>query len=274
MKIYNAYLISDFTCETISSIARSIFVNFDSIKIESHLCPLVNSKSSVDDFIENVFQLPGIVMCTIFNEELQNYLIEECNRIGIVCIPAISGIIKKLEECFQSKISSQPITSRNIDTIKRIEAIEYTLSHDDGQNISNIDNAEIIIIGVSRTSKSPTSMYLAYRCFKVMNIPFVCNDLFPHHMFQKTEQNFVVGLTINPDKLVELRENRMETMIKKNILKQSNYTDYDFVKKEIREAYKVFMQHNWPIIDITNSSVEETAARIIKLYNTWKNKNA
>ncbi|CAK8162518.1 putative pyruvate, phosphate dikinase regulatory protein [Candidatus Xenohaliotis californiensis] len=268
MQHHNVYLVSDFTCETTATIARAIFANFNTIKIQSYMWPLVSSEKSVNNLMSNIKKKPGIVICTIFNDRVQNYLIKQCNKINVHCIPAISGIIKDLEKYLHTKISTNKNQMSGKKSLSRIDAVEYTLAHDDGQNPSSLAEADIIIVGVSRTSKSPTSIYLAYRYFKVANIPFIGNTP-SAKIIESLKQNFIVGLTIEMNKLIELRENRMCAM--GMTTKNQPYTNHEDVGDEINAANKLFQHNNWPIIDVTQSSVEETAARIIQLYNIRKN---
>lgn len=273
MTFYDVYLVSDFTCETTAAIARAVFDNFSNITIQTHLWPLVKDRERVDELIAHIKRSPGIVMCTIFNEDLQNYLLEECEKINTMCIPAVSAIIRDLERFFKIKINKQPSQTTGSDAAARIDAIEYTLAHDDGQSIQTLVNADIIIVGVSRTSKSPTSMYLAYRCFKVANVPFVPNmsrDCFA--FLSMLKQNFIVGLTIDLEKLIEFRENRVQSMgygtPRLNV--NTDYVTQEQVALELSESKKFFRVNNWPVLNVTRSSVEETAAKIIRLYNEWK----
>lgn len=270
MKQHNIYLVSDFTCETLTSISRAIFPNFSSISVKTELWPLVNEKKHIDILINAIKKKPGIVLCTIFDENLQKYLIEQCNLINVECMPVMLDIIKNLEKSLETKMDEKHHKTMAENTANRMEAIEYTLAHDDGQNIETIKNADIIIIGISRTSKSPTSLYLGYRCFRVANIPIVQNIKETKEIIEKIKNKFIVGLTISHDKLIELRENREKTMGTKQ--KTTPYTDPQKVIEEIQAAQKLFTELSIPTVNVTNSSVEETAAKIIKIYNTWKNK--
>ncbi len=263
--IVQVYLVSDSTGETVSSVSRSALAHFENIKVEEHLWSLVRTKGQIDKLALKLQKNKGIVMFTIANVELQEYLRETCAKLQILAIPILAEIVATLSSYLGIKMLTQPGRQHtmNEEYFTRINAINFTLAHDDGLANFDIKNADIVLIGPSRTSKSPTSIYLAYRGYKTANIPFVIGQ-----KISTIEGNaLIVGLLINPDRLIEIRKNRLLNIREDG---NSNYIDYEIVHQEILEAKKLYQKNNWPIIDVTRKSVEETAANIIKLYEQHK----
>jgi regulator of PEP synthase PpsR (kinase-PPPase family) len=258
--IIHIYLVSDSTGETVSSVARSSIAHFDNLKIEEHLWSLVRTKGQIDKLADKLQKNKGIVMFTIADIELQEYLRETCAKLQVLAVPVLSEVVATLSSYLGIKTINQPGRQHtmNEEYFTRINAINFALTHDDGQANFDVKNADIVLVGPSRTSKSPTSIYLAYRGYKTANIPFVFEQKLP----EISEGPFIVGLLINPERLIEIRKNRILDMDIGN----SNYIDYDQVQQEVLAAKKLYQQKNWPIIDVTRKSVEETAANIIKLY--------
>jgi regulator of PEP synthase PpsR (kinase-PPPase family) len=264
-KKIHVYLVSDSTGETVLSIARAALAHFDAVQIEEHLWSLVRTKGQIDRLAKQMEKDHGIVMFTIIDEEIKAYLNEVCAKLHILAIPVLSGIVNSLANYLEVKISKQPGRQHNLDEeyFKRMNAINYALIHDDGQAYFDLNDADIILVGPSRTSKSPTSIYLAYRGFKTANVPYVLGQKLPDSL-KSLKKALIVGLLINPDRLVDIRKNRLVHL---NDVNNNTYTDQDLVYEEIAEARKVFKQNNWPIIDVTRKSVEEVAANIISMYN-------
>ena len=266
--IIQIYLVSDSTGETVTNVSRSALAHFDDIKTEEHLWALVRTKGQIDKLVSHIQKKKGIVMFTIANPELQEYLRDICAKLQVLAITVLSEVVSILSSYLAVKPLIQPGRQHkmNEEYFCRINAINFALSHDDGQANFDLDKAEIIIVGPSRTSKSPTCMYLAYRGYKAANVPFIYNQ----KLAEIKEGPFMVGLTINPEVLIEIRKNRILNL---KDIKNTNYVDYEHVKNEIREAKKFYQQMNWPTIDVTRKSVEETAANIIKLYEQVKLRN-
>lgn len=264
-KRVHVYLVSDSTGETVSNVARSALAHFEDLKIEEHLWTLVRTKGQIDKLISSLQKNKGIVLFTIANIEMQEYLREACAKLQILAIPVLAELIDTLSSYLEIKAINQPGRqyTMNEEYFSRINAINFAISHDDGQANFDLKTADIVLVGPSRTSKSPTSMYLSYRGYKTANIPFVGGQKFPEII----EGPFVVGLIINPERLIEIRKNRILNMKEIN---NSSYVDYDQVHQELMEAKKLYQQKNWPTIDVTRKSVEETSANIIKLYNEFK----
>lgn len=267
-KTIHVYLVSDSTGETVLSIARSALAHFDGIIVEEHLWSLVRTKGQIDRLVKQLEKDHGIVMFTMVNEELKEYLSEECEKLHVLAIPVLSEVVKSLSNYLEVKVTNQPGRQHTMDEeyFKRMNAINFALTHDDGQAFFDLEAADIILVGPSRTSKSPTSIYLAYRGYKTANIPYVFGQKLPESL-EKVQKTLIVGLLINPERLVDIRKNRL---ININDVSNYNYIDHDMVHEEIAEAKRIYKQHNWPIIDVTRKSVEEVAANIITIYNQKK----
>lgn len=258
------FLVSDSTGETVTNISRSVFAHFDNLDVEEHLWSMVRSKKQIDKLEKMMSDKDSIVMFTFSNEELQNYLLNTCTAHNILAIPVLSQVVSILSTYLKQKpiYASGRQHKMNEEYFSKISAINYALEHDDGQAYHNLKEAEIILIGPSRTSKSPTSIYLAYRGYKVANIPFINGQELPQILFELKDK-LIVGLIINCERLIELRKNRLLNL-KEN--SNSNYTDYEQVTQEIMAARKLYQKYNWPVIDVTRKSVEETCANIIQFY--------
>lgn len=265
-RVVQVYLVSDSTGETVSGISRAAFAHFENIEVEEHLWSLVRTKGQIDKLALRLQKNKGIVLYTLANNELQEYLREVCAKLQVLAIPVLAGVVSTLSSFLGIKAITQPGRQHlmNEEYFSRINAINFSLAHDDGLSNFDINDADIILIGPSRTSKSPTSIYLAYRGYKTANIPFVIGQKLP----DIRKDSFVVGLLINPDRLVEIRKNRILNLDNRE---DSSYIDYEIVAQEIKEAKKLYQKNQWPIIDVTRKSVEETAANIIKLYEHKKN---
>ena len=264
-KTIHIYLVSDSTGETVMSVARSALAHFDDLVVEEHLWSLVRTKGQIDRLAKDLEKDHGIVMFTLVNDELKDYLSEICAKLHILAIPVLSEVVKSLANYLEVKVTNQPGRQHAMDEeyFKRMNAINFALAHDDGQAYFDLNSADIILVGPSRTSKSPTSIYLAHRGYKAANVPYVFGQKLPDSL-NNVDKVLVVGLLINPERLVDIRKNRFSHI---NEVSGSNYVDYDQVYQEIAEAKKIYKQHNWPIIDVTRKSVEEVAANIITIYN-------
>jgi len=270
-KIINLHLISDSTGETLSSVSRAVLSQFEDVDSNDFVWPLIRTKSQIEKVKESITKNPGIVLYTIMEDSLIENLKNHCYELQIPCIPVLSRIISEFSNYLGLNISHsigrQHLLDR--DYFSRVEAINYTINHDDGQLSWDLYDADIIIVGVSRTSKSPTSVYLSCRGYKTANIPFVDIKTIPENIYD-LKKPLIVGLTINPEKLIQIRQSRL-ALLGKDI--ESDYIDVEAVKIEIAESRKLFSKLNCPVIDVTKRSVEETAAKIIQLYraNTISN---
>ena len=267
-KIINLHLISDSTGETLSSVARAVLSQFEGVESNDFIWSLVRTKPQLDRVLDSITKNPGIVLYTIIHDELIEDLRKECYRLNLPCIPVLSHIIAEFSNYLNMNISHSIGRQHLLDSeyFSRVEAISYTLTHDDGQSSWDLYEADVVIIGVSRTSKSPTSVYLSCRGFKTANIPFVSLETIPHSIFE-LKKPLIVGLVINPEKLVQIRQTRMNLIGKD---RGSDYLEIDSIKNEIAESRKLFNKLNCPVIDVTKRSVEETSAKIIQLLQEKK----
>lgn len=266
MNKFTLYLISDSTGDTVSNVAKAALAQFESIEVEEHIYTLVRSKGQMEKIMEKIKSDPGVVIYTIISKELRTQLKSLCKELHVPCISVLSRVITDLSSYLNVKAENNTIGKQHEldeEYFERMNAINFSLSHDDGQSMWDLEEADIIIIGPSRTSKSPTSVYLAFKGYKTANIPYVQTSSLPDNLFSLTTP-LIVGLTINSENLVQIRKNRLLSLYED----QNNcYIDIESVEEEIKESKKLFMKHNWPIIDVTRRSVEETAATIIQYYN-------
>jgi len=262
-KIINLHLISDSTGETLSSVSRAVLSQFEDVDSKDFVWPLIRTKSQIEKVKESITKNPGIVLYTIMEDSLIENLKNHCYQLQIPCISVLSRIISEFSNYLGLNISHSIGRQHLLDQeyFSRVEAINYTINHDDGQSSWDLCDADIIIIGVSRTSKSPTSVYLSCRGYKTANIPFVEIKTIPENIYDLTKP-LIVGLIINPEKLIQIRQSRL-ALLGKDL--ESDYIDIGAVKDEILESRKLFSKLNCPIIDVTKRSVEETAAKIIQL---------
>jgi regulator of PEP synthase PpsR (kinase-PPPase family) len=262
-KIVSLHLISDSTGETLGSVARAVLSQFEGVESKDFIWPLIRTKSQIDRVLESIKKNPGIVLYTILEDDLTEELKKRCYELGVPCIPVLSRIIAEFSNYLGMNISHTIGRQHLLDEeyFSRVEAISYTMTHDDGQANWDLYDADIIIIGVSRTSKSPTSIYLSCRGYKTANIPFVSMATIPDSIFE-LKKPLIVGLLINPEKLVQIRQTRLSLLGQET---GTDYVDIEAIKNEIAESRKLFSKLECPVIDVTKRSVEETAARIIQL---------
>ncbi len=268
MTKYHIHLISDSTGQTLINITKAVLSQFGEVDMEEHIWSLTRTKSQMQKVIKGIEENPGLILYTVIDEELNFLLKEAAKKMKFQCIPALDFISSEFRKFLKVPVMPKRGGQHELDDeyFERVEAINYTLAHDDGQNMFDLTGADIILIGVSRTSKTPTSVYLANRGFKVANIPFVQGTKLPENIFDLRDI-LIVGLTINTDRLVSIRKNRMLSLTENSV---SGYTDEDIVEDEVIEAKRLFQKNKWPIIDVTKRSVEETAATIIKFYEVKK----
>ncbi|MFZ4125111.1 MAG: pyruvate, water dikinase regulatory protein [Rickettsiales bacterium] len=262
MKSFHLHLVSDSTGETVSSVARAVMAQFEHAQPIEHSWSLVRTKGQLEKVIAGIEANPGIVMFTLVDAQMREQLRQACGKLKSPCVPILGHVIREFSNYLNEKATGMAGQQHEMseDYFQRIEAINFALEHDDGQATWELEQADIVIVGVSRTSKSPTCVYLAYRGFKAANVPFVPNVPLPENIV-KLKQPLVVGLTISDDRLIDIRRSRLMAM------NQDTNTDYvreEAVKEEIENAKKTFRQQGWPVIDVTRRSVEETATLMIQ----------
>ena len=265
MKYFHLHLISDSTGETIQAVARAVCAQFVEAQAVEHIYGLVRSKKALDRAVEAVTQDPGPVMYSILDDALRIQLHETCDRLGVPCLSVLDPFVKQLAPYLQVEVSGKPGSQHAMDSdyFRRINALNYTIQHDDGQSQNDLAEADIILTGVSRTSKTPTCIYLANRGFKVANIPIVIESP-PPDLLYSLQNPLVVGLTTSPDRLIQIRRNRLLSLIQ---APETDYVDQEAVTRELQYARRMFADNGWPVIDVTRRSIEETAAAVISIVN-------
>ena len=274
MKItHQIYLISDSTGETIDRIFMALKAQFENFKYEVHNFSFTRTENQILKILdESQLKNDSIILYTIVDNKLGQFLNNESNKRKIPCFSVLGDLILKFSKLLKQKATNLPSGQHilNEEYYERVEAIQFTMNHDDGNMIEDINKSDIILLGVSRTSKTPTSIYLANRGYKISNIPLVNESSLPEYLVKNSSSTCVVGLTTEPRRLIDLRKNRMN-LIKEN--ENIEYINIEKITKEIENAKKTFRKYKWPVIDVTRKSVEETAASIIKIHEISK-KNA
>ena len=269
---YQIFLISDSTGETLDRIFLSLKAQFKNIDYKVNSYSFTRTENQISKILEIADKEENsVILYTIVDNNLAKSLTNSCNKKKIPCFGVLGSLILNFSKLFNQKASHEPSGQHvlNEEYYDRIEAIQYTMNHDDGNLITDIEKSDIILLGVSRTSKPPTSIYLANKGYKTANIPLINHNSIPKSL-KKNPQNFcIIGLTTEAERLVEIRKNRINSL--KNT-KNQDYTNLDKIKKEVEDAKNTFRKYKWPSIDVTRKSVEETAASIIKIYEIFSNK--
>ncbi|MGB7409396.1 MAG: pyruvate, water dikinase regulatory protein, partial [Pontixanthobacter sp.] len=257
------HLLSDSTGETLEMLAKAGLAQFEDADIVRHFWPMVRSKQHLDRIVPELAANPGMVLFTLVNPETRERLEDHCRQLGLRAIPALDEITAALEEQLGQVALTRPGRQHVMDEayFKRVDAIHFTIAHDDGVNWENWEEADIVLAGVSRSSKTPTSIYLANRGYKTANIPLVVESPPPDKLFN-LQHPLVVGLTTAPERLVQIRRNRLLSL---NEQTETSYVDDDRVRGEVKFARRMFADNGWPVIDVTRRSIEETAAAVINL---------
>lgn len=260
------HLVSDATGETLKSVAKAALVQFQKSQeeVETHTWALVRKPLQMERVVEAIAAMGGLVLFTIVDQELREILIKGCAKAKLPVVPVLDPVIMAFGKYLGEKAVNLPGRQHEMDAeyFHRIDAMHFTIAHDDGQHLEDIDKADIVLVGVSRTSKTPTSIYLANRGFKTANVPIVPGLAIPHEV-EQLKSPLVVGLTTSPDRLVSIRRSRLISM---NQTTETAYVDDERVKEELTIARKLCTKHNWPMIDVTRRSIEETAAAILNLH--------
>lgn len=262
---FHLHLISDATGETLHSVARAACAQFERAHAIEHIYALVRSEREMAAVMAQVEETPGMVMFTLMNPDLSRMLEERCHTLGVPCIPVLDAALAALERYLGTGVSHKPGGQHEMDAsyFSRIEALNFTMTHDDGQNVDDIHQADIVLVGVSRSSKTPTCIYLANRGIRAANVPLI-PSVPPPPPLEVLNGPLVVGLTASPDRLIQIRRNRLLSQKEEA---HTDYVDLDAVRREVLWARKYCARRGWPVIDVTRRSVEETAAAILNLYN-------
>jgi len=268
---YQIYLISDSTGETLDRIFTAIKAQFKNIEYKIHTFSFTRTENQITKILSNAKKQPNsIILYSIVDSSLAKYLANISNEKNIPCFGVLGDLILSFSKLLNQKASHEPSGqyALNDEYYKRIEAIQFTMNHDDGNLVNEIDKSDIILVGVSRTSKTPTSIYLANKGFKTSNIPLVNENSLPEKLKKDPQFTCVVGLSTEAERLADLRKNRMNSLKETD---NTNYTNLDDIKDEVLNAKKTFQKYKWPVIDVTRKSVEETAASIIKIHEIYSN---
>ena len=270
---YQINLISDSTGETLDRIflaLKSQFLNFDCEKKEY---VFVRTEQQINKIIkECVGKKNVIILYTVVETKIDKYITQACEKQKIPCFGILGNLILNFSKLIKQRPTHTPSAQHVLDEdyYKKIEALQFSMERDDGMKTEDIQNADIILLGVSRTSKTPTSIYLANKGYKTLNIPLVGAQKIPDLLKEDPKKFCIIGLVVEADRLSDIRNYRLQIMRETNI---PNYSNLDFVHKEIEESKKLFIKYKWPIIDVTRKSVEETAATIIKIFDIKKEQN-
>ena len=268
--LYQIYLISDSTGETLDRIFTAIKAQFKNIDYKVHTCSFTRTENQILTILSEAEKNSNaIILYSIVDSNLAKYLAHISNEKKIPCFGVLGDLILSFSKLLNQKASHEPSGQYklNDDYYKRIEAIQFTMNHDDGNLIKEIKKSDIVLLGVSRTSKTPTSIYLANKGFKTSNIPLINKNSIPKILKEDPKITCVVGLNTEPERLVDIRKNRMNSLKE---TENKTYVDLEKIKKEVNEAKNAFKKYGWPIIDVTRKSVEETAASVIKIYEIYR----
>ena len=271
-KVYQVYQVSDSTGETLDRIFLAIKAQFSNFDCKTIHYSFTRTKNQMNKIINKCNSEKNvIILYTIVDRSLAKYLTTECKKNNIPCFEVLGNLIADFAKLLKKEASYKPSGQHVLDKeyYNRIEAVQFTMSHDDGKVVSDLDKSDVILVGISRTSKTPTSIYLANRGYKVANIPIVPNKNLPKELTESSKKTFVVGLVCDVSRLVDVRRNRIQSMHKDRPV---NYTNELEISNEVEKSKKIFKTNNWPIIDVTRKSVEETAASIIKTLDILNSK--
>ena len=259
------HLLSDSTGETLELIAKACMAQFEGVDVVRHLWPMVRSEGHLDRVLDDVERRPGLVLYTLVNSTIRRELERKTRRRGIHAVSVLDPVVNALSAVLGREAKGRPGRQHALDAayFDRVDAIQFTIAHDDGVGAENWEEADIVLAGVSRTSKTPTAIYLANRGYKVANIPLVPESPPPQSLFS-LRHPLVVGLTTNPERLIQIRRNRLLAL---NQAPETDYVDLEAVNAELAFARRLFADNGWPVIDVTRRSIEETAFAIVKLCN-------
>ena len=260
---FHVHLVSDSTGETLNALSKAVCARFDGVIPIEHVYPLVRSPRQLERVLREIEAAPGVVIHTIVDRILRSTLEDGCRSLGAPCIAPLDPMIAALGRYLGASLSTRVGAQHALDNdyFNRIEALNYAIAHDDGQGGQDLTSADVVLVGVSRTSKTPTCIYLAHRGVRAANVPLVPGSQLPAQLFT-LGSTLIVGLLVSPDRLIQIRRNRLLSL---NEARESSYVDVEAVREETIRARRLFEKCNWPVIDVTRRSVEETAAAVINL---------
>jgi [pyruvate, water dikinase]-phosphate phosphotransferase / [pyruvate, water dikinase] kinase len=260
---YHLHLVSDATGETLNAVAKAACAQFEGVEVIEHFYALVRSQRQLQRAVDHIRSQPGLVLFTLVNPELRRELETQCAQLNIPCQGVLDGAIAAVGKYLGAAESHRPGGQHEVDQryLQRIEALNFTIAHDDGQSPDMLNNAEVVLVGASRTSKTPTCVYLAIRGIRAANVPFIPGIPLPSQLLA-AQLPLIVGLWASADRLVQVRRNRLTTL---GEVRDTSYVDIESVRTEVTETKKLFEHQGWPAIDVSRRSVEETAAAILNL---------
>ncbi len=269
---FHIHLVSDATGETLNAIVNAALAQFEGVDVQVHSYALVRSEHQLNRSIDHIAISPGLVFFTLVNPRLREMLLTRCGSLSISCVDVMERPVMELSRFLGITETHRPGGQHEVDQryLARIEALNFTIQHDDGQSLDTIHDAEVILVGASRTSKTPTCVYLAIRGIRAANIPLVPGMALPP-VLTAANGPMIVGLWVSPDRLVQVRRNRLTSMGEE---RDTNYIDLDTVRAEIAATRKLFDQYDWPQIDVSRRSIEETAASVMNLLTERREKSA
>ena len=271
-KVYKVYQVSDSTGETLDRIFLAIKAQFSNFDCKTIHYSFTRTNNQIEKIIsKSKTEKNVIILYTIVDKNLAKYIVKETKKNNIPCFEVLGSLITDFSKLLKQEASRKPSGQHVLDDeyYKRIEAVQFTMSHDDGKKISDLDNSDVILVGISRTSKTPTSIYLANRGYKVANIPIISNKNIPSELIESSKKTCSIGLVCDATRLIDVRRNRIQSMHEN---RPGNYTNENEILNELENSKKLFKKYNWPIIDVTRKSVEETAASIIKILDILNSK--
>jgi [pyruvate, water dikinase]-phosphate phosphotransferase / [pyruvate, water dikinase] kinase len=272
MKRFHLHLVSDSTGETLEAVAKACLAQFEQAEPVKHFWPMIRSERQLDRVVDEIVERPGLVMFTLVNAGVRDRLQARCVTLGIPAISVLDPVLQAFGQFMGERAKGLPGRQHQLDAayFRRIDAVHFTMAHDDGIAPENLNEADIVLVGVSRSSKTPTSIYLANRGYKTANIPLVPGVPPPEQLLQ-ADRPLIVGLTTHLDRLIQVRRNRLRSL---NQTDESDYVDEEQVEAEVQSARRLFAQNGWPVIDVTRRSIEETAAAIMNLYTQREEKRS
>jgi len=264
---FHLHLVSDSTGETLEAIISAALVQFEGVNVHKHYWPLVRSALQMNRLMEDISEQPGLVLYTLVNQEIRKALEDACQLADLPVLSILDPVINLLGSYFGQKAMHKPGRQHTMNSryFRRIDALHFTMAHDDGVLVEDVGQADIVLIGVSRSSKTPTSIYLANKGYKTLNVPFVPGCPMPVEL-DNLKNKFVIGLTTSVERLSQIRTNRLRSINEKE---EGDYTDHERIEEEIKECRRYCSQRGWPVIDVTRRSIEESAAAILGKYNQW-----
>jgi regulator of PEP synthase PpsR (kinase-PPPase family) len=262
-KTFHVHQVSDATGETLNAIAKAALAQFEGVTVQEHAYTLVRSRRQLERAVDHIRENPGLVFFTLASVELRDELVAQCNALSVPCLDVLDTPVAMMRRFLGAAETHRPGGQHEVDQryLQRIEALNFTIQHDDGQSLDTLNEAEIILVGASRTSKTPTCVYLAIRGLRAANVPLV-PGIAPPEPLLRAKGPLIVGLWASPERLIQVRRNRLSTMGER---RDTEYVEMDSVRAEVTATRRLFDQHDWPAIDVSRRSIEETAAAIINL---------